>query len=356
MPLIVVCKGLEVPPYLIQRANECQVPVLRTTQSTTPFIHSLTLYLDHMFAPQTTVHGSLVDVYGVRAAVHRAQRRSASRRCALDLVERGHRLVADDVVTITRRHGDVLIGTGNQLLRHHMEIRGLGIIDVQSIFGIRSIRLQKRVEVQVNLHEWSERPTTTSASGSTSKTVDILGVEIPLVAGPDHARQEHHRDRRGHRAQLPGQGHRRLFAGRAPEPAPDRADEAQERRARLGARGHRVMSRVPALLVTHADLAEALLRAAERVYGPVEDVDRLSNDGYSRENLEREIAARVERWPAGGLVLIDFWGGSCFTCGMSCRARPRGRGSHRASTCRCCSTTSTTATSTRCTSWPSACA
>ena len=71
-------------------------------------------------------------------------------------MERGHRLVADDVVTITRRHGDVLIGTGNQLLRHHMEIRGLGIIDVQAIFGIRSIRLQKRVEVEVNLREWSD--------------------------------------------------------------------------------------------------------------------------------------------------------------------------------------------------------
>lgn len=77
------------------------------------------------------------------------------------------------------------------------------------------------------------------------------------------------------------------------------------------------MARVPALLVTHADLAEALVRAAEKIYGPVEDLDRLSNDGYSRESLEREIAARVGRWPAGGIVFIDFMGGSCFTCGMS---------------------------------------
>jgi HPr kinase/phosphorylase len=182
MPLIVVCKGLEVPPYLVHRANECGVPVLRTPQSTTPFIHSLTSYLDHMFAPTVSVHGSLVDVYGCgllftgRSAIGKSE-------TALDLVERGHRLVADDIVTITRRHGDVLTGTGNQLLRHHMEIRGLGIIDIQSIFGIRSIRLQKRVEVEVNLREWSDEEEYERV-GIDEKKTTILGVEIPLVQVP----------------------------------------------------------------------------------------------------------------------------------------------------------------------------
>ena len=182
MPLIVVCKGLEVPPYLLQRANTSQVPVLRTTQSTTPFIHSLTAYLDYMFAPQNTVHGSLVDTYGVgllftgRSAIGKSE-------TALDLVERGHRLVADDVVTITRRHGDVLIGTGNQLLRHHMEIRGLGIIDVQAVFGIRSIRLQKRVEVEVKLVEWSAEEEYERVGIDERKT-SYLGVEIPQVQVP----------------------------------------------------------------------------------------------------------------------------------------------------------------------------
>src|SRR5207244_11936330 len=122
---------------------------------TTPFIHQLTDYLDAMFSPQVNVHGSLVDVYGVGLLVTGKSGIGKS-ECALDLVERGHRLVADDVVTITRRHGNVLIGAGNQLLRHHMEIRGLGIIDVQAIFGIRAIRLQKRVEVEVRLAEWSD--------------------------------------------------------------------------------------------------------------------------------------------------------------------------------------------------------
>ena len=182
IPLIVICKGLDVPPFLVECANAKQIPVLRTAQSTTPFIHSLTAYLDYMFAPQVSVHGSLVDVYGCgllftgRSAIGKSE-------TALDLVERGQRLVADDVVTITRRHGDVLIGSGNQLLRHHMEIRGLGIIDVQSIFGIRSIRLQKRVEVEVQLTEWSS-DADYERVGLDERLTEHLGVKIPLVVVP----------------------------------------------------------------------------------------------------------------------------------------------------------------------------
>src|SRR4029079_14373631 len=124
-------------------------------------------------------HGSLVDVYGVgllftgRSAIGKSE-------TALDLVERGHRLVADDVVTIVRRQGDLLIGSGNQLLRHHMEIRGLGIIDVQAIFGIRSIRLQKRVEVEVRLAEWS-KDVDYERIGIDERKTKILDAEIPLV-------------------------------------------------------------------------------------------------------------------------------------------------------------------------------
>ena len=182
MPLIVVCKGIEVPAYLIERGNQARVPVLRTPQSTTPFIHSLTNYLDHVFAPQTTVHGSLVDVYGC-GLMFTGRSGIGKSETALDLVERGHRLVADDVVTVTRRHGDVLIGSGSQLMRHHMEIRGLGIIDVQAIFGVRSIRLQKRVEVEVVLKEWSADEDY-ERMGLEDRKTSILGVEIPRVEVP----------------------------------------------------------------------------------------------------------------------------------------------------------------------------
>ncbi len=182
IPCIIVCKALDIPARIVELGNERQIPVLRTSKSTTPFIHQLTAYLDVIFAPQTTVHGSLVDVYGVgllftgRSAIGKSE-------CALDLVERGHRLVADDVVTVTRRHDDILLGSGNELLRHHMEIRGLGIIDVQAIFGIRAIRMQKRVEVEVNLKEW-DAAEDYERVGIDERQTTILGVRIPLVTIP----------------------------------------------------------------------------------------------------------------------------------------------------------------------------
>ncbi len=182
MPLIVVCKALNLPPYVLARANECRVPIMRTSQSTTPFIHDLTRYLDAMFAPVTSVHASLVDVYGC-GLLFTGKSGIGKSETALALVARGHRLVADDVVTVTRRHGEVLIGSGNQLLRHHMEIRGVGIIDVQGIFGIRAIRLQKRVEVEVHLKQWSAEEAYERVGLDERKT-EILGVQIPRVEVP----------------------------------------------------------------------------------------------------------------------------------------------------------------------------
>ncbi len=182
IPCIIVSKSLDIPPRILELGNAQQVPILRTAKSTTPFIHQLTAYLDVIFAPQTTVHGSLVDVYGVgllftgRSAIGKSE-------CALDLVERGHRLVADDVVTVTRRHDDILIGSGNDILRHHMEIRGLGIIDVQAIFGIRAIRVQKRIEVEVNLKEWDAEEDYERVGIDELQTT-MLGVRIPLVTIP----------------------------------------------------------------------------------------------------------------------------------------------------------------------------
>jgi HPr kinase/phosphorylase len=182
LPCIAIAKGLEPPGYLLERAEAVECPVLRSPQSTTPFIHSLTAYLDAIFSPETTLHGSLVDVYGVGLLLTGKSGIGKS-ECALDLVERGHRLVADDAVTVTRRHGNVLIGTGNALLRHHMEIRGIGIIDVQSIFGIRSIRVQKRVEVQCDLRLW-EPGAEYDRTGLDQQRTDVLGVSIPYVPIP----------------------------------------------------------------------------------------------------------------------------------------------------------------------------
>lgn len=182
VPCIFVCKNLDAPPTLLAAARETGTPVVRSKLSTIDVIHELTHLLEDALAPTTTVHGSLVDVYGVgllltgRSAIGKSE-------CALDLVERGHRLVADDAVTIKRKADNVLIGRGNDLLRHCMEIRGIGIIDVQSIFGIRAIRAQKRVEVEVNLEEWNEEENY-ERHGLDEQHSELLGVAISKVVVP----------------------------------------------------------------------------------------------------------------------------------------------------------------------------
>ncbi len=150
--------------------------------STTPFIHELTAYLDDIFAPASTTHGSLVDVYGV-GLLFTGRSGIGKSECALDLVERGHRLVADDVVTIKRRHENVLIGSANKVLGHHIEIRGVGIIDLQKVFGIRAIRFQKRIEVEVHLEEWQDG-SDYERTGLEDRLATLLGVQIPLVTVP----------------------------------------------------------------------------------------------------------------------------------------------------------------------------
>jgi HPr kinase/phosphorylase len=182
MPGIIVTKGLDLPEGLLERANKHRVPLLRTPQDTTPFIHQLTGYLDWVFAPSVTVHASLVDVYGV-GLLFTGRSGIGKSETALDLVERGHRLVADDVVRITRRHGDILIGSCNEVLKHTMEIRGLGVIDVQAIFGIRAIRGQKRVEVEVHLTEWDSKAEY-ERLGLDDVRARYLDSEIPLVTVP----------------------------------------------------------------------------------------------------------------------------------------------------------------------------
>jgi HPr kinase/phosphorylase len=182
LPCVLISKNLDPPPVLLDLARERGIPVLRTSMATTDFIHKLTSLLEEHFAPTTSVHGSLVDVYGV-GLLFTGRSGIGKSECALDLVERGHRLVADDVVGIKRRAANVLIGSGNELLRHCMEIRGLGIIDVQSIFGIRAIRAQKRVEVEVRLREWDAKEDY-ERLGIHEQLSTILDVAIPLVIVP----------------------------------------------------------------------------------------------------------------------------------------------------------------------------
>ncbi len=182
IPCVFVTKGQELPAELLALATERRVPVLRSRLKTAEFYRRFKPLLEEAYAPRTTVHGSLADVYGVgllfigRSGIGKSE-------CVLDLVERGHRLVADDVVLVTRRGNDVLIGRGHELAGHHMEIRGIGLIDIQSIFGIRAVRQQKRIEVVVQLEAW-ETAQDADRTGLGAQTTEILGVALPKVVVP----------------------------------------------------------------------------------------------------------------------------------------------------------------------------
>ena len=181
IPCIIVAKGLQFPPYLTERANKAGVPVLRTPLSTTPFIHRLTEYLERVFAPRAHMHGTLVDVYGVGLLITGRSGIGKS-ECALDLVERGHRLVSDDLVIVTRLHNE-LTGEASSQLKDHMEIRGIGIVDVRRMFGIRAITPQKKISVEVRLREWGAK-VDYERLGLEEKTTSILGLEIPVMTIP----------------------------------------------------------------------------------------------------------------------------------------------------------------------------
>jgi HPr kinase/phosphorylase len=182
LPCIFVTKGQEIPSELLELARRHSVPLLRTKLKTAEFYRRVKPIVEEAFAPRTTLHGSLADVYGVgllfvgRSGIGKSE-------CVLDLVERGHRLVADDVVQVTRRGNDVLIGRGHELAAHHMEIRGIGLIDIPALFGVRAVRQQKRIEVVVQLEDW-ETAKDTDRTGLTREETMILDVPVPRVCVP----------------------------------------------------------------------------------------------------------------------------------------------------------------------------
>jgi len=182
IPCIILTNDHELDPELLEIALSKNIAVFKTPYDTSKATFLLTEYLDDQFAPQAVIHGSFVDVYGIgilflgRSGIGKSE-------IALDLIERGHRLVADDVVMLTKKHETILMGTGTNLVQHFMEIRGLGIIDIKQMFGIRSIRYQKRLEIIVELEEFNPMEEYTRL-GIDDEPVNILGVEISNVKLP----------------------------------------------------------------------------------------------------------------------------------------------------------------------------
>ena len=182
IPALVVTKGQDLPEGLAPAAEAAGVSVLRSPLKTNEFYRRIKPVLEDRFAPATTLHGSLADVFGV-GLLFVGKSGIGKSECVLDLVERGHRLVADDLVLIKQQGNDVLVGRGHELQRHFMEVRGIGLIDVRAIFGIRAVRVQKRIEVVVQLEEWNQEAVV-ERTGLDGVTMTILDVPLPKITVP----------------------------------------------------------------------------------------------------------------------------------------------------------------------------
>ncbi|PLR85349.1 HPr kinase/phosphorylase [Bacillus canaveralius] len=164
-PAIIVTREMDVPEELIEASERESVPVLRAKWKTTRFSSRLTNFLESKLAPTTAVHGVLVDIYGVGVLITGKSGVGKS-ETALELVKRGHRLVADDCVEIRQEDQDTLVGNAPELIEHLLEIRGLGIINVMTLFGAGSVRSYKRISLVISLELWDQ-----------NKTYDRLGLD-----------------------------------------------------------------------------------------------------------------------------------------------------------------------------------
>jgi HPr kinase/phosphorylase len=181
VPCVFLTKGLKPPPGMVEEATFAGVAILCSGLKTNEFYNRIKPWLEEEFAATTTMHASLADVFGV-GLLFTGRSGIGKSECVLDLVERGHRLVADDLVLVTKRGNDVLLGKGHELQRHYMEIRGIGLVDIPAIFGIRAVRQQKRIEVVVHLEDWNaDAGANVDRTGLDGESIEVLEVQLPKV-------------------------------------------------------------------------------------------------------------------------------------------------------------------------------
>ena len=182
IPCVLLTGGLEPPPDLVIEAERAGVPLLSTHVGTATAIGKLTALLEDRLAVREVIHGVLVDVLGLGVLIV-GESGIGKSECALDLVTRGHRLVADDAVEVRRRAASIIIGSCPELTRHHMEVRGLGVINLRDLFGVASTRTSKRVELVVQLERW-EPQREYDRLGLDDSYFDLLGLRIPVIRMP----------------------------------------------------------------------------------------------------------------------------------------------------------------------------
>jgi HPr kinase/phosphorylase len=181
-PCIVISRGLDVPPELLEASVKAQIPLMRSQATTTILASRITGFLENKLAPTTTIHGVLVDVYGVGMLITGTSGIGKS-ESALELVKRGHRLVADDAVEIRQTADHALYGMAPELIRHLLEIRGVGIINVMTLFGAGAIRTEKKITVVIRLETWQEDKQY-DRLGLDEETTKIIDTDLPLVTIP----------------------------------------------------------------------------------------------------------------------------------------------------------------------------
>jgi HPr kinase/phosphorylase len=182
LPCLLVTGGADLPPEVVTEGDRAGVPVLRTPVPTAAAIGKLTAILEERLAAREIIHGVLLDILGLGVLIVGDSGIGKS-ECALDLVVRGHRLVADDTVEVRRRGDSIVIGACPELTRHHMEVRGLGLINIRDLFGIASTRTSKRVELVVQLDRW-DPDREYDRLGLDDAWYDLIGLRVPLIRMP----------------------------------------------------------------------------------------------------------------------------------------------------------------------------
>jgi HPr kinase/phosphorylase len=182
IPCLVIARGLPLPNGLLEFASKSETPVFRTPLVTMKFINSATIALEDEFAPVASEHGSMVDIMGIGVLI-RGSSGIGKSECVLGLIERGYSLVSDDITRFRNLEGRELIGNSKELTRFHMEVRGIGIINVAAVFGAGSVRPEKQLNLVVTLKDWHDVEEI-DRLGIDRETYEILGIPIPHVTIP----------------------------------------------------------------------------------------------------------------------------------------------------------------------------
>ncbi len=176
IPCIVYCRNFDVDPEIIEAATKEGVALLRTSKTTSSFMAEAIRWMNVQLAPSMTIHGVLVDVYGEGILIT-GESGIGKSEAALELIKRGHRLVSDDVVEVRKVSDDTLIGTSPEMTRHFIELRGIGIIDVKTLFGVESVKNTQQIDLVINLEEW-DRDREYDRMGLEEHYVNYLGNNV----------------------------------------------------------------------------------------------------------------------------------------------------------------------------------